>query len=85
MINQTKRAEYLIKLSNIEKKILILEKEIQENFEQSSLYFDLGIPVTTDMKKNTDNLGAELNKTITDFRYYNMLIEESEDFSFILN
>ena len=85
MLSQKEKSRYLIKMSNLENKILNLEKEIQENFEQSSLYFDLGIPVTTDMKKNTDNLGAELNKTITDFRYYNMLIEESEDFSFILN
>jgi len=85
MLSQKEKSRYLIKMSNLENKILNLEKEINESFEQSSLYFDLGLPITTEMKNNTDKLGAELNKAVTDFRYYNMLIEESEDFSFMSN
>lgn len=84
-MNKTKTAEYIVKLANLEKKILKLEKEIDENFEQSSLYFDLGIPLIKEMIDNTNRLGAEINQAITDFRYYNMLMEESQDFSFHLN
>jgi hypothetical protein len=85
MIEKTKRGEYIVKMAILEKKILSLEKELNENFEQSSLYFDLCLPVTKEMIKKTDKLGADLNKAITDFRYYNMLLQESEDFSFNLN
>lgn len=85
MIDKTKRGEYIIKVANLENKILSLEKEINENFEQSSLYFDLGLPVTKEMINKSDKLGADLNQAITEFRYYNMLLQESEDFSYLLN
>lgn len=85
MIEKAKRGEYIVKAALLENKILSLEKELNESFEQSSLYFDLGIPITKEMIKKTDKLGADLNQAITDYRYYNMLLQESEDFSFLFN
>jgi|694.fasta_scaffold72307_4 hypothetical protein len=85
MIDKAKRGSYLIKVVELEKKILELQKKMEENFVDSAMYFDLGIPVNKDMVSESDNLGAELNQAITDFRYYSMLLNESEDFSYMMN
>jgi hypothetical protein len=85
MIDKAKRGSYLIKVVELEKKILELQKKMEENFVDSAMYFDLGIPVNKDMVSASDNLGAELNQAITDFRYYSMLLNESEDFSYMMN
>ena len=85
MIDKTKRASYLIKLIELEKKIFDLNNKMEENFIGFSLYFELGIPVDKKMLAESDRVGAELNKAITDFRYYNMLLNESEDFSYLMN
>lgn len=85
MIDKAKRGNYLIKVVEFEKKILKLQKKLKENFVDSAMYFDLGIPVNKDMVSASDNLGAELNQAITEFRYYNMLLNESEDFSYMMN
>jgi hypothetical protein len=85
MIDKAKRGGYLIKVVELKKKILELQKNMEENFVDSAMYFDLGIPVNKEMVAASDKLGAELNQAITDFRYYNMLLSESEDFSYMMN
>lgn len=85
MINKAKRGAYLVKVADLEKKILELQKKMENNFVDSAMYFDLGIPVNTEMIAESDKIGAELNKAITDFRYYSMLLNESEDFSYAMN
>jgi hypothetical protein len=85
MINKAKRGSYLIKVIELENKILELQEKMGENFVDSAMYFDLGITVNKEMTVESDNLGAELNQAITDFRYYSMLLSESEDFSYMMN
>lgn len=85
MIDKAKRGLYLMKVEKLEKKILELQEKMKENFIDSAMYFDLGIPVNKEMIAESDKIGAEINQAITDFRYYNMLLSESEDFSYIMN
>jgi hypothetical protein len=85
MINKAKRGIYLVKVEELEKKILELQKKMETNFVDSAMYFDLGIPVNKEMIAESDKIGTEINQAITDFRYYNMLLSESEDFSYMFN
>ncbi len=85
MIDKVKRGAYLVKVANLEKKILELQKTMEENFVGYAMYLDLGIPVNKEMTADSDKVGAELNIAITDFRYYSMLLNESEDFSYMMN
>lgn len=85
MISKEKVGLYILKVINLEKKVLELQNKMEENFIHSAMYFDLGLKLDKETIEASDKVGAELNQTITDLRYYRMLITESEDFCYSMN
>jgi len=85
MISKEQVGLYILKVVKLENKVLELQKKIEENFIHSAMYFDLGLKLDKETIIASDKVGAELNKAITDLRYYRMLLEESEDFSYSMN
>lgn len=85
MIEQTKKALYIIKLEKVENHILSLEKEIEKNYFDSCETFSSGLIPNKELIKKNDSLGIKINKAVTDLRYYSMLINEIKTDYHILN